>query len=375
MPHSPVRSSSARRHRSTPRPAPARAAPQSAPRRADPPNAHPPRCRRAAAAPPRCARPPRSSHQAARGSVDEVDESADLGPLRGERGETLERVRQLQIRAIEDAVGLADVADLLFAEAAPLEALGVDAVRHGGVPRHHHVRGHVAREDRAAAEEGMCADLGELVYGGEAAEDHPVADLDVTAHGDAVGEHGVVADHAVVRDVGERHEQVVAANGGDALVVGGAAVDGAALAEDVAVADDQPGRLAAVFLVLGRIADGSELEDAVVRADRGRAVHDHVWPDDGARTDLHLWANDAEGTDRHIRREPRLGGDDGARVDHLPVSGATIMSAWATSASPTSATVAKRQMPLSDRSSCALSSNWSPGTTGRRKRALSMPTR
>jgi len=57
----------------------------------------------------------RSSHQAARGGADEIDEGANLGVLRGERRKALERLGELQLRAVEDAVGLADVADLLLA--------------------------------------------------------------------------------------------------------------------------------------------------------------------------------------------------------------------------------------------------------------------
>ena len=52
---------------------------------------------------------------------------ADLGMLGGQRLELRQRLGELQVRAVEDAVGLADVADLLVGEAAALQALGVDA--------------------------------------------------------------------------------------------------------------------------------------------------------------------------------------------------------------------------------------------------------
>ena len=57
------------------------------------------------------------------------------------------------------------------------------------------------------------------------------------------------------------------------------------------------------------------------------------------------------------------------------VPGASISSAEAASASPTDATADIFQMPRRVRSSVALSVSWSPGSTGRRKRALSMPTK
>ena len=102
---------------------------------------------------------------------------ADLGVLFGARLELCQCLGEFQVRAVEDAVGVTDVADLLLAEAAPLQALRVHRVRHGRIARHHHVRRHVARDDGAAGEKGVGADLGELMDRREPAQDHPVADL------------------------------------------------------------------------------------------------------------------------------------------------------------------------------------------------------
>ena len=109
--------------------------------------------------------------------------------------------------------------------------------------------------------------------------------LDVAAERRVVREHAVRADDAVVPDVRAGHEQIVAADARDQLILGGAAIDRAVLAEGVAVADLQPRRLAVVFQVLRRGADRGELEDLVVAADRGRAVDHDVRPDPGARAD------------------------------------------------------------------------------------------
>ena len=54
----------------------------------------------------------------------------------------------------------------------------------------------------------------------------------------------------------------------------------------------------------------------------------------------------AEGTHGDIRRQLRLRRHDGMGIDHFAVSGATMISAWATSLSPISAAVEKRQMPF-----------------------------
>jgi len=79
----------------------------------------------------------------------------------------------------------------------------------------------------------------------QAAHVHPVAELDVAGQSCAIGHDDVVAQHAVMRDMRVRHEEVVAADARDALIVRGAAVYGAELAEYVLIADLKIGSLAA----------------------------------------------------------------------------------------------------------------------------------
>ena len=62
-------------------------------------------------------------------------------------------------------------------------------------------------------------------------------------------------------------------------------------------------------------------------------------------------------------------------IDQALTSGATIIVAEVATAPSTSATVSNFQMPRMARSSVALRTSRSPGTTGRLKRALSMPTK
>src|SRR6185437_10683744 len=278
----------------------------------------PRRCRRAAA-------PRASSDDTAGRAANEVDEPAQLRPLRGRWLEPRERLAELQIAAINQAVGLADAADLLLGEPPAFEALGVDRVRNGMIARHHHIGRHVAGDDRATGQEGMRADPAMLMHRRETAENDPVPDLDVTGERDAVGEDRVASHHAVVRDVRIGYEEIVVADAGDALVVDRAAVERAAFAKDIAVADLEAGRLTGVFLVLRRIAQRSELIDPVARADRGRTVDDDMGADDGARTDANLRADDTEGTHGDVRRQLRLRRNDGMAVDHFAVSGATMI--------------------------------------------------
>jgi hypothetical protein len=134
----------------------------------------------------------------------------------------------------------------------------------------HHVRRHVAGHRRVVGDERVRTDLAELVDRRQAAHDHPVADLHVATQRRVVCEHALAADAAIVRDVRVRHEKVVAADYGHALVLGRAAIQRHALANDVAVADFKSRGLAPVLLVLRRGSHRRELENAVVSADARR---------------------------------------------------------------------------------------------------------
>src|SRR5262249_51543112 len=113
----------------------------------------------------------------------------------------------------------------------------------------------------------------------------------------------------------------------------------------------------------------------VLAADAGRPFEHGVRPDPGAGADRHAGPDYGVGADLDVRRELRVGRDDGSRADAAHCPGATIISALGASWPATWATVENFQMPRSERSSVAFRISWSPGSTGRRKRALSMPTK
>ena len=247
------------------------------------------------------------------------------------------------------------------------------------MPDRHDVRRDIAGDGGVVADEGMRADLAELVHARETREDHVVPDLDMPRQRREIGEHAVITDHAVVRHMRRGHEEVVVTDLRHTLVVGGAAVDGDVLAEHVAVADLQPRRLASVFFVLRRIADRGELEHAVACTEPGPTRDHGMRSDDAAWPKLHIGPDHREGTDLHIGRELRALRHHRAWIDAhgaaLPVSGATMSEAEATSASPTRATALNFQMPRICRCRVAVRISWSPGSTGRRKRASSIPTK
>src|SRR6185503_8756621 len=309
---------------------------------------------------------------------DEPEERPHLGRRRAlglERRLGLLQAETLAIQRLERAL---EPLDRLRREAAPLEAFLVDAHGSGRRARGHHVRGDILRQGGPHAGKGVRADADVLVHEGVAAEDRPVADRHVAGELGDVVEDRLATHLAIVRQVHVSHDPVLVPQARDADILRRAAVDGDGLADGIAVADLDPGRLAGVLLVLRRRADRGEVPDVVAPADAGVAVEHHVRADPGALADLDVLADDRIGADLDVRGEPRARVHDGARMDlgHQAPAGWTAQRivASATTAPATRATQANLPMLRSTRSSLTSSSSWSPGITGFLKRALSMPT-
>ena len=76
---------------------------------------------------------------------------------------------------------------------------------------------------------------------------------------------------AVMGDVDDGHQQAVVADPGHHAAALGAGIDGDVLADDAALADHEPARLAAILEVLRLVADRGEGKDARAGADLGPA--------------------------------------------------------------------------------------------------------
>src|SRR5690242_1821140 len=217
----------------------------------------------------------------------------------------------------------------------------------------------------------MRAELAVLVHADVAGNDQPIADFHVPGQCRIVGEHHAVADLAVVRDVHVGQQPVVVTDAGDTATLAGAAVDRDELADQVAIADHQFGALAGKLLVLRGTTDRGELADPVVAADPGGTLDYHVRADHGALADLHVRTDHAVGANGDVRADDRARIDLRGGVDHLSDLAAHISSQLATSLPSTSERATNRPMPRISRLSETSSRNWSPGTTGALKRALS----
>src|SRR5690606_36237315 len=171
------------------------------------------------------------------------------------------------------------------------------------------------------------------------------------------------------------HQPVVVADAGQAAAVFGAAVERDEFADDIAVADFEARGLVMEFLVLRHGTERGELPDAVVLADPRVAFDDHMRADAGAVADFNIGADDAVGTDADVRADPCAGIDECGGMDHHSLRSAQSNSASATTSPSTLAWPQNRPMRRSMRFCSTSSTSWSPGTTTRLKRALSILTR
>lgn len=216
---------------------------------------------------------------------------------------------------VDGFIHIFDGGDLLGGEAVAAHAFAVDACGFGAVACRHEVRRYVFVYACGEGGHGVVADLAELEHQRVAAQDDVVADGNVSGEGGVVGEDGVVADDAVVREMAVRHNPVVVSDAGFADAGYRAEVEGGEFADGVAVADNQLGRLVAVFFVLRDFAEAGKLENAVVFADGGVAVDDGMRADFGVRADLDIGTDDGVRADFDAGVKFGFGVNDGGRVD------------------------------------------------------------
>ena len=216
---------------------------------------------------------------------------------------------------VDGFIHIFDGGDLLGGEAVAAHAFAVDACGFGAVACRHEIRRYVFVYACGEGGHGVVADLAELEHQRVAAQDDVVADGNVSGKRGVVGEDGVVADDAVVREMAVRHNPVVVSDAGFADAGYRAEVEGGEFADGVAVADNQLGRLVAVFFVLRNFAEAGKLENAVVFADGGVAVDDGMRADFGVRADLDVGTDDGVRADFDAGVEFGFGVNDGGRVD------------------------------------------------------------
>ena len=85
----------------------------------------------------------------------------------------------------------------------------------------------------------------------KAAEKYPIIDMYMTRQLGVIGKNCTVADLAIMCDMHIGHDPVIVAHARNARVLRRPQIESTELADGIAIADDQAGRLARIFLVLG----------------------------------------------------------------------------------------------------------------------------
>ncbi len=208
---------------------------------------------------------------------------------------------------LEDkAVDVGNIVDGFAAETPALQAERVDSGIGNGVACRLDKGRDVLVDKRAPGGDDVRAYVDKLQAGCLATKDDVVAQHDMTRQGGVVGQDAVAAHYAVVRHMDVCHEQVVAADYGAARGRS-AAVDGAALADDVVVANLAGGVLSGKLQVLRHCRDDRAGEDVAVLADACTGIDNHVGFDDRVVADDHIVADGGEIAYRDVAAEACVG--------------------------------------------------------------------
>ena len=92
----------------------------------------------------------------------------------------------VEIRAVEQAVGLTECASVLGYEATALESDLIDSTDLGGVTIRNHVGRDVLNNFRAASDDRMLSQAAELMHSRETADDDMILDYDMPGDGSVI---------------------------------------------------------------------------------------------------------------------------------------------------------------------------------------------
>jgi len=156
----------------------------------------------------------------------------------------------------------------------------------------------ILRNRGAAANIRVSANAHELVYRAKRAYHSPFFHGDVPGERGCIHQHGVIANLTIMPDVGIGHDENMAANPGNAAAFIGAAIDGHILADDVVLADFEPGWFTAIGDVLRLDAKRGEWKDPIVIADLSRPLNYYVRHELAMLTEFHIGTNKAKRANR-----------------------------------------------------------------------------
>lgn len=92
----------------------------------------------------------------------------------------------VEIRAVEQSIGLTECASVLGYEATALESDLIDSTDFGGVAIRNHVGRDILNNFRAASDDRVLSETAELMHSGEPANDDMVLDYDMPGDGSVI---------------------------------------------------------------------------------------------------------------------------------------------------------------------------------------------
>lgn len=147
-----------------------------------------------------------------------------------------------------------------------------------------------------------------------AAQSGVVLDADMATEHDVVGGDHTIFDDAVVGNVRVGHEVALAADARDSRVFFGTAIHRDALAEDIAVSDNDLGWRTLVGQVLRIGPDHASRKEPIIATKRSVTHESHSIFQTGASPDPHVRPNDA------MMPDPNIFIEFGSRIDYGGVS-------------------------------------------------------
>src|SRR5690606_22784486 len=246
--------------------------------------------------------------------ADSTDDAAIRSPERGNQRvhhrnagkallELFEGLLGRQALSIDNLVGTAQSQEFIFTEPTALQTFDIHAMGLSRLATGHNIVRNVLKHNTAPGRHTVGTNMTGLVHHGAAPQNGEIPYRDMAGQSRAVSKNGMITHHTVMGHVHISHQKIVTADASLPPVLGGSPVNGAVLADDVVVTNDQCGWLSGVLFVLALLTDTGELENAVILANNRRAFDDHVGSNFGTFTDFHTRADIAPGANGHTVRQ------------------------------------------------------------------------
>ena len=207
-----------------------------------------------------------------------------------------------------------EMGDGFVRESPPFQSDRIEPCGPQGISGRFDIGRDILGDSVSSSDEGMAADLDELMYGDQAANVGVIVDLGVSAHIHGIGQDDVIADPTIMGDMYIGHQEAVMA---DCRFHAGrcAAMETAEFADDGPVSDLQCGRLPPVFEILRRTAEDRMMVDATLPANPRPGHDEAVCADLRFVTQCDISFDNRVRTNGDILSEFGPGIDDGAGMN------------------------------------------------------------